>query len=97
MLIEVLSWLVAVVIVFVVMNFFFGCKRFASLFLAFFIASTIIFVVFDSKLAEALLTLSIVIGLIYAFIKAITDKRRDMPYPHDLGGDPITREKDKSV
>lgn len=84
MLIEVISWLLAVIVIFVVLNFFFGCKRFASLFLSFFVSSVLVYILFDSKLAEALLTLSIIIGLIYAFFKAIADKRRDMPIPKGL-------------
>lgn len=81
MIVEVISWLIAVIFIFVMFNFFFGCKRFASLFLSFFIASVLVYIVFDSKFAEALLTLSVVIGIIYALVKAISDRRRDMQSP----------------
>jgi TctA family transporter len=77
MLIEVVSWLVAVVIIFILVNYFFRNKRLASLVIAFFCASSLCWLVFDSKLLEALFSLSIMICVLFGLMKAVTDKRRD--------------------
>ena len=75
--IEILVWLVIASLVLFVANTIFYIRTAASLFIAFFVASVIVFFAYRSIFSEIVIMFTIVVGIIYALFRAVRDKRDD--------------------
>jgi hypothetical protein len=75
--IELILWIVIVVLVFLVVNNYVGLKRFGSALIAFFIASFVVFLVFNSILSEVFMSMTFLILAFFGLTTAFRSKRSD--------------------
>ena len=75
---EIFLFIILSVVFFWVLNGYFRLRTAASLFLSVLIASILCFLIFDSLMSEALISLSIFVSLIYSIAKSTRDYRDDI-------------------